>query len=405
MTGNASGALAGGSTSLAAPYLNEAEEKLGSTGTLINALGGAAIGYATGGSGGAVVGTNVDWHNRQLHPKEMALADKYAEIFKREVEKREGRKISGQEAAIRIRRQILRWVDKGSQDGYTDQSVISLIGMKGEDKALGYAWDYRDYGTRNPQAYNDPKLFEEYRQQDKPEYRNLTWLHSGIRNSEIQRNQQENENFALNITDTLLNLVNPNPRIKAPILAGIRNLGNIRSNVTGSDPLLAGAGNIRIPVNGNVAKGDRIPPDTALASKSHQKNDFGTSKGQGAESSIPVPQAISIKIKNPDKTVSETTYKSNPKHTPGQLGFKFDAGIEPKNSVQLIQSSVQIGKQRFAIDDKGHIHRYMGGDRKNEPWHWAGSTSDKKNPLSLTSQQKAGIKKAYPEQSKNKLLK
>ena len=56
MTGNASGALAGGSTSLAAPYLNEAEEKLGSTGTLINALGGAAIGYATGGSGGAVVG-------------------------------------------------------------------------------------------------------------------------------------------------------------------------------------------------------------------------------------------------------------------------------------------------------------------------------------------------------------
>lgn len=104
-------------------------------------------------------------------------------------------------------------------------------------------------------------------------------------------------------------------------------------------------------------------------------------------------------------TVSETTYQSNPKHTPGQLGFKFDAGIEPKNSVQLIESSVQIGKQRFAIDDKGHIHRYMGGDRKNEPWHWAGSTSDKKNPLSLTSQQKAGIKRAYPEQSKNKLLK
>ena len=97
-----------------------------------------------------------------------------------------------------------------------------------------------------------------------------------------------------------------------------------------------------------------------MASKSHQKNDFGTSKGQGAESSIPVPQAISIKIKNPDKTISETTYKSNPKHTPGQLGFKFDAGIEPKNSVQLIESSVQIGKQRFAIDDKGHIHRYMG---------------------------------------------
>ncbi|HGO7079265.1 TPA: hemagglutinin, partial [Neisseria meningitidis] len=404
-TGSLGGILAGGGTSLAAPYLDKAAENLGPAGkAAVNALGGAAIGYATGGSGGAVVGANVDWNNRQLHPKEMALADKYAEALKREVEKREGRKISSQEAAMRIRRQILRWVDKGSQDGYTDQSVISLIGMKGEDKALGYTWDYRDYGARNPQTYNDPKLFEEYRRQDKPEYRNLTWLHSGTKDTKIRQGERKNEEFALNVAEGLTSLVNPNPRIKVPILAGIRNLKNIKPTVTGSDPLLAGAGNIRIPATSNVAKVDRIP-DTALASKSHQKNDFGTSKGQGAESSIPVPQAISIKIKNPDKTVSETTYQSNPKHTPGQLGFKFDAGIEPKNSVQLIESSVQIGKQRFAIDDKGHIHRYMGGDRKNEPWHWAGSTSDKKNPLSLTSQQKAGIKRAYPEQSKNKLLK
>ena len=405
-TGSLGGILAGGGTSLAAPYLDKAAENLGPAGkAAVNALGGAAIGYAAGGNvGTAAVGANVDWNNRRLHPKEMALADKYAEIFKREIEKREGRTSSNQEAAMRIRRQILRWVDKDSQDGYTDQAVISAIGISGEDKALRYAWDYRQYADRNPKAFNDPNLFAEYLIQEKPLYRNLKQFHSGIRNSEIQRNQQKNENFALNVADTLLNFVNPNPRIKAPILAGIRNLGNIRSNVTGSDPLLAEVGNIRIPVNGNVAKGDRIP-DTALASKNHQKNDFGSSKGQGAESSVPVPQAISIKIKNPDKTVSETTYKSNPKHTPGQLGFKFDAGIEPKNSVQLIESSVQIGKQRFAIDDKGHIHRYMGGDRKNEPWHWAGSTSDKKNPLSLTSQQKAGIKKAYPEQSKNKLLK
>ena len=360
-TGSLGGILAGGGTSLAAPYLDKAAENLGPAGkAAVNALGGAAIGYAAGGNvGTAAAGANVDWNNRQLHPKEMALADKYSEALKREVEKREGRKISSQEAAMRIRRQILRWVDKGSQDGYTDQTVISTIGMKGEDKALGYTWDYRNYGARNPQAYNDPKLFEEYRRQDKPEYRNLTWLHSGTKDTKIRQEERKNEELALNVADWLMSFVNPNPRIKAPILAGIRNLGNIKPTVTGSDPLLAGVGNIRIPANGNVAKGDRIP-DTALASKSHQKNDFGTSKGQGAGSSIPVPQAISIKIKNPDKTISETTYKSNPKHTPGQLGFKFDAGIEPKNSVQLIESSVQIGKQRFAIDDKGHIHRYMG---------------------------------------------
>ena len=169
-TGNLGGILAGGGTSLAAPYLDKAAENLGPAGkAAVNALGGAAIGYAAGGNvGTAVVGANIDWNNRQLHPKEMALADKYAEALKREVEKRDGRKISNQEAAMRIRRQILRWVDKGSQDGYTDQTVISTIGMKGEDKALGYTWDYRDYGARNPQAYNNPKLFAEYRNRENP---------------------------------------------------------------------------------------------------------------------------------------------------------------------------------------------------------------------------------------------
>ena len=276
-TGNLGGILAGGGTSLAAPYLDKAAENLGPAGkAAVNALGGAAIGYAAGGNvGTAAAGANVDWNNRQLHPKEMALADKYAEALKREVEKRDGRKISSQEAAMRIRRQILRWVDKGSQDGYTDQTVISTIGMKGEDKALGYTWDYRDYGARNPQAYNDPKLFEEYRRQDKPEYRNLTWLHSGTKDTKIRQEERKNEEFALNVADGLTSLVNPNPRIKAPILAGIRNLGNIKPTVTGSDPLLAGVGNIRIPANGNVAKGDRIP-DTALAAKSHSRNDLST---------------------------------------------------------------------------------------------------------------------------------
>ena len=139
---------------------------------------------------------------------------------------------------MRIRRQILRWVDKGSQDGYTDQSVISLIGMKGEDKALGYTWDYRKYGARNPQAYNDPKLFEEYSRQDIPEYRNLTWLHSGTKDTKIRQEERKNEEFALNVADGLTSLVNPNPRVKAPILAGIRNLTNIKPTVAGSDPLL-----------------------------------------------------------------------------------------------------------------------------------------------------------------------
>jgi len=125
MTGNASGALAGGSTSLAAPYLNEAEEKLGSTGTLINALGGAAIGYATGGSGGAVVGANVDWHNRQLHPSEYKLAEQYADIVASRL------KISREEALGRIIRHMQRTVDYATAkaDNFrTDDAIISILG-------------------------------------------------------------------------------------------------------------------------------------------------------------------------------------------------------------------------------------------------------------------------------------
>ena len=396
-TGSLGGILAGGGTSLAAPYLDKAAENLGPAGkAAVNALGGAAIGYAAGGNvGTAAAGANVDWNNRQLHPKEMALADKYAEALKREVEKRDGRKISSQEAAMRIRRQILRWVDKGSQDGYTGQSVISLIGMKGEDKALGYTWDYRNYGARNPQAFNDPNLFAEYLIQEKPLYRNLKQFHSGIRNSEIQRNQQENENFALNVADTLLNLVNPNPRIKAPILAGIRNLGKIRSNVTGSDPLLAGAGNIRIPANGNVAKGDRIP-DTALAAKNHSGNDLRPHKESSTGSSVPVPSETTVTFRK-GKDSYELKYQSNEKHSLGHGGKRpgHEASLEPKNSLELFQQSISVKDGMRVTFDKstGEVHQFFSGTGNNRNlYHWAGTLNRNRiDKLNIQLRRKLGI--------------
>ena len=396
-TGNLGGILAGGGTSLAAPYLDKAAENLGPAGkAAVNALGGAAIGYAAGGNvGTAAAGANVDWNNRQLHPKEMALADKYAEALKREVEKRDGRKISSQEAAMRIRRQILRWVDKGSQDGYTDQTVISTIGMKGEDKALGYTWDYRNYGARNPQAFNDPNLFAEYLIQEKPLYRNLKQFHSGIRNSEIQRNQQENENFALNVADTLLNLVNPNPRIKAPILAGIRNLGKIRSNVTGSDPLLAGAGNIRIPANGNVAKGDRIP-DTALAAKNHSGNDLRPHKESSTGSSVPVPSETTVTFRK-GKDSYELKYQSNEKHSLGHGGKRpgHEASLEPKNSLELFQQSISVKDGMRVTFDKstGEVHQFFSGTGNNRNlYHWAGTLNRNRiDKLNIQLRRKLGI--------------
>ena len=82
-TGSLGGILAGGGTSLAAPYLDKAAENLGPAGkAAVNALGGAAIGYAAGGNvGTAAAGANVDWNNRQLHPDERAWIKQNAKAF------------------------------------------------------------------------------------------------------------------------------------------------------------------------------------------------------------------------------------------------------------------------------------------------------------------------------------
>ncbi|HGO8657872.1 TPA: hemagglutinin repeat-containing protein, partial [Neisseria meningitidis] len=125
-TGSLGGILAGGGTSLAAPYLDKAAENLGPAGkAAVNALGGAAIGYATGGSGGAVVGANVDWNNRQLHPSEYKLAEQYADIVASRLN------ISKEEALGRIIRHMQRTVDYATAkaDNFrTDDAIISILG-------------------------------------------------------------------------------------------------------------------------------------------------------------------------------------------------------------------------------------------------------------------------------------
>ncbi|MEE9929083.1 hemagglutinin repeat-containing protein [Microvirgula aerodenitrificans] len=68
-------------------------------------------------------------------------------------------------------------------------------------------------------------------------------------------------------------------------------------------------------------------------------------------------------------------YKSNPKHTPGQIGFGRHAGTEPKNSLDLFASSVQGGEKRYAKDEFGNVHQFS--DSKDGSWHWSGSSGDK----------------------------
>ena len=93
-------------------------------------------------------------------------------------------------------------------------------------------------------------------------------------------------------------------------------------------------------------------------------------KGKG--SALPAPEPVTAS--------NGLVYESSPKHTPGQTASRPNAGLEPRNSLDLFANSVQ-GKegQRFAKDAEGNIHRFS--DSNDGTWHWSGSTGDKRNGL------------------------
>lgn len=85
-------------------------------------------------------------------------------------------------------------------------------------------------------------------------------------------------------------------------------------------------------------------------------------------------------------TVAKNGFKieSNPKHTPGAPGSRPSAGIEPKNSLSLFESSIATKdpKIRLSIDNDGNIHRYFNTSKDGSgTYHWSGSTGDSKNAL------------------------
>ncbi|MDR5671280.1 hypothetical protein KPA97_68790, partial [Burkholderia cenocepacia] len=75
--------------------------------------------------------------------------------------------------------------------------------------------------------------------------------------------------------------------------------------------------------------------------------------------------------------------KSNPKHTPGAPGNNWNAGTEPRNSLDLFNSSVPgDGDDRYAIDSNGNIHRFT--EDRNGIFHWTGSTGDAQAKLNVS---------------------
>ncbi|WP_314884584.1 DUF637 domain-containing protein [Psychrobacter immobilis] len=113
-------------------------------------------------------------------------------------------------------------------------------------------------------------------------------------------------------------------------------------------------------------------------------------------SSLQVPETVTAK--------NGLNYTSNGKHNPGADGYNRSAGTEPKNSLDLFENSVKIKDQRMAIDKTGAIHRFMD-NKTAEGWHWAGASSDISAPFKPTNLQKAELKKAFPSQKRNPILK
>ncbi|ESN20618.1 hypothetical protein L368_03511, partial [Enterobacter sp. MGH 22] len=98
---------------------------------------------------------------------------------------------------------------------------------------------------------------------------------------------------------------------------------------------------------------------------------FGGISKAGKSSPLPTPSATSAK--------NGLSYQSNPKHTPGQQGYSFNAGTEPKNSIDLFGVSIVGGKKRYAMDAEGNVHQFT--NTNDGTWHWSGSTGDKTVPM------------------------
>ena len=104
-----------------------------------------------------------------------------------------------------------------------------------------------------------------------------------------------------------------------------------------------------------------------------------------AKGGTKVTRGSSIPVQNITRAANGFYYKSNPKHTLGQTGRISNAGIEPRNSLDMFGRSVQSTKhpnQRFFFDtDTKTLHRFFNDG--NGTWHWSGSTNQGVNSLRL----------------------
>ncbi|WP_432368729.1 hemagglutinin repeat-containing protein [Pantoea allii] len=106
---------------------------------------------------------------------------------------------------------------------------------------------------------------------------------------------------------------------------------------------------------------------------------------EGKDNRLPIPE--------PTVAMNGLKVESNTKHTPGAQGFRPNAGIEPRNSLELFGRSVSVdgNKARYSMGADGAIHRYFPDNAGT--YHWSGSTGDSKNAMQLDNKTKAQLRK------------
>lgn len=104
----------------------------------------------------------------------------------------------------------------------------------------------------------------------------------------------------------------------------------------------------------------------------------------GNNGRLPIPETVTAD--------NGLQVESNPKHTPGMPGNRSNAGTEPRNSLDLFNSSIPGGEgTRYAIDSNGNISRFNTDG--NGVYHWTGSTGDKNSSLNVSNIQ-IGVKRS-----------
>lgn len=104
---------------------------------------------------------------------------------------------------------------------------------------------------------------------------------------------------------------------------------------------------------GNTEGAPETGRNTTVTPIPEQNKDDVTYLAEGKDNRLPIAE--------PTVENNSLRIESNSKHTPGAKGSRPNAGIEPKNSLDLFEHSIATKDSniKLSIDSDGNIHRFL----------------------------------------------